>query len=315
MTTDASASALRDAVAIELLEEATSGRLDIRGPLSTVSRFYDARGLPSHARRLVRQQVIEQYLDREKGIRRDGYAAIVTAGPPGAGKTTSMRASGVAGPGWRTLDADIVKDLLLTLDLPTRFFQELLNNRVLADGHRMHPREFASLVHLESVGILDEIRTRCLADGENVIIEGTLSWLPYSREILLALALQDYQSVTIYDVEVPEATAQERAVNRWWTGRLAAIAGTDLMGGRFTPRAAIAERYSGAVRSICSAVAQAAFDSRLGREFRELVLICDGQTTEQLIRTEQRREHGELVVADPSFETGLTEPAISHDGT
>jgi 2-phosphoglycerate kinase len=37
------------------------------------------------------------------------------------------------------------------------------------------PRELATLVHTESTVIVDAVTERCLAAGENIVLEGTFS--------------------------------------------------------------------------------------------------------------------------------------------
>ncbi|MEO7071864.1 MAG: DUF427 domain-containing protein [Rhodanobacter sp.] len=67
---------------------------------------YTGGGHPTRARRQLRRQIIDQYLSRQNGVPREGAAALLTAGPPGAGKTTSLDQLGLAVSDWRRLDAD-----------------------------------------------------------------------------------------------------------------------------------------------------------------------------------------------------------------
>ena len=110
----------------------------------------------------------------------------------------------IAGTGWRILDADIVKDLILRHELRQGTYRPHLAH-LLPDGHPLLPRELAALVHHESVQIITGIRHRCLGAGENIVIDGTLAWPPYALELLTELAAHDYQHVSIVDVEVAAA--------------------------------------------------------------------------------------------------------------
>lgn len=97
------------------------------------------------------------------------FLALATAGPPAAGKSSSIERRELAGRGWRVLDADRVKDYLLRDALEQGFYDDLLEIE-LADGHHLMPRELATLVHTESMIIIDAITERCVNIGENVVI-------------------------------------------------------------------------------------------------------------------------------------------------
>ena len=69
-----------------------------------------------------------------------------------------------------------------------------------------------------------------------------------ARGILMAqLSEHDYTDVRIVDVEVPASIAQERAVRRWWEGRLRGISGmvTGWVGGSHPRR-----RSHGSTRTV-----------------------------------------------------------------
>jgi hypothetical protein len=153
--------------------------------------------------------------------------------------------------GWRVIDADKIKLQLLDEAVRDGVFDELLMRR-LADGHCIMPNELSSLVHNESVLLADRLIERSLEARENVIIEGTLSWTGLPRQYARMLELNEYENVTIVDVEVDCATALEQAYFRWSEGRTAAINGTDNGGGRFTPREAITSMYGDSGFSICN---------------------------------------------------------------
>lgn len=110
---------------------------------------------------------------------------------------------------------------------------------------RSCPAELAALVHLESVAFIDELRADCLARGENIVIEGTLSWPPAARQLLDELVKREYREVVIVDVEVPREGAHNQALDRWWQGRQERIAGRG-QGGRFVPARAVDHAFTAA---------------------------------------------------------------------
>ena len=124
-------------------------------------------------RRHFRKSVVKKYLGLNTP--QVGRLAIVTAGPPGSGKTTLLHAQVPTLTNYRILDADIVKDYLIDRAISDGIYNHLLSQR-LADGHCISPRELAPLVHRESTALIDQMRQICVGRGENVVIEGTLTW-------------------------------------------------------------------------------------------------------------------------------------------
>lgn len=92
------------------------------------------------------------------------------------------------------------------------------------------PRELAGLVHRESVVVLDTVRRRVLAEGENVVLEGTLGWPPQDPRLLQEFLAAGYERVDILDVQVPPPVEVERVTGRWWVERFAAVVGTHPLG-------------------------------------------------------------------------------------
>jgi hypothetical protein len=168
-------------------------------------------------RRHFRKGVVNKYLALSSP--QVGRLAIVTAGPPGAGKTTLLHAQvyNVAA-AYRILDADIVKDDLIEQALSDGIYNHLLA-RQLVDGYPISPRELAPLVHRESTVLIAQIRQICVASGENVVIEGTLTYPPQGPQIFGELAKSKYTSVEVFSVEIDQATAHAQALSRWWDGR------------------------------------------------------------------------------------------------
>ena len=185
--------------------------------------------------------------------RHDGPTAIISAGPPAAGKTTMLhnRISDIDD--YRIIDADIIKDHIIEQALTDGIYDHLLNAAPLADGHPLAPRELAALAHLESVNLADQIRRDCVSRKENVVIEGTLSWHKQGPNIFRELAENEYTDVEVYGIDIDHVTAHEQALNRWWQRRRQWIAGHDPLGGRFTPSDAIDICYpSTGGESVCT---------------------------------------------------------------
>ncbi|MGG7464768.1 zeta toxin family protein [Plantibacter sp. YIM 135347] len=208
--------------------------------------LYDADRLELHleliADELAKQPAVSQ---------QNSLGIVVTAGPPGAGKSTALSADPALAT-YRHIDADAFKDPLLMGEQDV--LAELLKY-TLADGRPVSLRELAGFVHAESTTIASTMRERCLANGENIIIHGTLSSTDHTTELLSQLDQHQYRRLVIYDVETTAEQAIEQALGRWWADR---EANRDGMGGRFVSPDTIRKQYApGAPVSNCAANADA----------------------------------------------------------
>lgn len=176
-----------------------------------------------------------------------GRAAVVTAGPPGAGKSQALETAGLTG--YRDIDPDDIKDALLRQLLKHGYLSRAVEH-VLPDGAVVSPRELSLLVHTQSVTIADRIRRACLGRGENFIIQGTFAWDGIVEQTMTELtnAAHPYRQLTIIDVEVPLDVAFRQSRERWSQAR-----GTDALGGRFVPPAAIEQLYLPSGTTVCAA--------------------------------------------------------------
>lgn len=236
--------ALRDLVAAELEElSAENGLLHAVSDRSTAILFNDS------AERLnFREQIAEDYLERESIVDREGYMQVITAGVPGAGKSTTIERLGLDMKGYRVIDADIVKEYLLDDAMKQETYADILGRR-LRDGKLIMLMELSGLVHVESASIADLIRRGCLERGENIIVEGTLSWPGLVDRYINEVNDFGYVGLEIVDVEVPAELAKKRALNRWWKDRKTSARSG---GGRFTPAAVIDGSFGeNRERSVC----------------------------------------------------------------
>lgn len=249
---------------------APGGELHRNSPLAT---YLPGEPITPDRVRFQRRLLDDLKDEGEGDIEKNGIAALITAGPPGAGKSTMVKEMHLAGVGWRRIDADDIKMRLLEAARQDGTFNAVLS-RGLADGYPIMLNELASLVHNESVFLADRFIERCLQARENVVIEGTLSWEGLPPRYARMLELNEYASVTILDVEVDCATALEHAYKRWNEGRIEVINGARHGGGRFTPKDAIVSLYDATGRfSKCNENAVDFFTSDGASGFDEVDLI------------------------------------------
>lgn len=240
------------------------GALDFQGPNSSHHLFAaDSR------REVVLEQVRDQFLSLQSDIDHDGRCAVVTAGPPGAGKSTLVHGLGY---GYRRIDPDAIKDLLLKRALDDGTYDPLLTVRIHGD-ERLQPRELSGLFHTESTVIANDVLGLSVQRQENVVMEGTLSWQPLIGRLIDLFERHEYRDLTILSCDLPEVIAQERALDRWWRDRQDFA---DELGGRFVPQRVIAALYPKTVDSSqCRENAEEMFMRSRG-SFRQVVL----QTTD-----------------------------------
>lgn len=177
------------------------------------------------------------YMSLQGDVSVGGHAVVVTAGPPGAGKTEARGTMALSG--YRVIDPDVAKDLLLR-DAEAHGLLAYRNSHLLPDGRPVGVRELAAHIHAISTRTTDLVRQLALAAGENVVIDGTLSWRPIIDVYIDELFSAGYEDLEVVDVEAPVDVALERARTRWWTGRQ-----DDLeLGGRFVPDQVIESFYA-----------------------------------------------------------------------
>lgn len=177
-----------------------------------------------------------RYLALQTGIKVEGRAVVYSAGPPGAGKSSALQSLKLEG--YRKIDPDEAKDLILD-DAHRHGLLTYRENFMLADGNSVSIRELVAHVHSISNRVTDLVRKLSLGAGENLIIDGTLSWAPLGSLYVDELYTAGYEGLTVVDVELPLRETLRRAKKRWWDGRQ----NDPIWGGRFMPESAIRTCY------------------------------------------------------------------------
>lgn len=241
-------------------------------------------------RALLHAELVADLLDEARETPREGLAAVVMAGVPGAGKSQSLQGRTDLD-GYFTLDADIIKSRLLDHPMTRDRFEEVLTRR-LSDGLPVKPEELATLVHHESTRIYDLVVNEVIRAGHNVILDGTLQWPGQGPRLAAALRAGDYESVEFIAVEVPQDVAQRQALTRWWTGRTDP---TRPNGGRYTPASVITAMYPvGSDQSVCLTRAIDAFNLADTIAFPRATLTIHNRHGRGPGIFQRHRDHGHL---------------------
>lgn len=222
-------------------------------------------------------QVAQQYRAQQPEVPTGGRAAVITAGVPGAGKSSAL---GAIVAGHRRIDPDEIKDILLAR-LDTAGLLEARRDHILADGNSVSPGELVGWVHRASTDVADRVRAASLQLGENFVMEGTLSWPKLPGSHVDELARGGYERLTILDIEVPLTVAIEQSKQRWWqerhSGRLTYGA---QIGGRFISESVLAQLYSGPhTASACAANARNLYSNANDAGIQSEILIISRTAT------------------------------------
>ncbi len=170
-------------------------------------------------RRLVRD-ARDWYLDTHAGeASRGGTCVVVTAGPPGAGKSSTLAAAVQDLSSRLVIDADVAKEFLARWCVLEGAYGQLLS-QTLTDGRPVMPLDLSPLLQTMSTEVCNAVRRSALEAGLDIVVEGTMSTPAYGERLLLSLAKADCRRLLVVSVETDRATAHERARARWWAGRL-----------------------------------------------------------------------------------------------
>ncbi|WP_055689106.1 zeta toxin family protein [Streptomyces prasinus] len=202
--------------------------------------------------------ILDEAKAQVAGLPRGGQAVLLTSGPPGAGKGTSLRllstrqgddtelgqalaeAHGVDPADYVVLDPDQFKEAIIRHGgapaLPPQAHQ-------LPGGRRLAPAELAPLVHRESSFLQDAFESWAREQGFNLLYDGVMKNFDKTRGLLGDLAQEGYGRRVVLSVEVPMQTSLEQNALRWQEGRAAFDTGLDAYGGRMAPEPLIRALY------------------------------------------------------------------------
>ncbi|MFK5633354.1 zeta toxin family protein [Ornithinimicrobium sp. LYQ103] len=291
----------------ELLRTLSSkeGPLRIDGATATVS-WPDAYvgGAPLAQRRRLHKEILENLplppeVDRPR--------VLMTAGPPGAGKSRIVREElvrlGLRDDECLTVDPDAMKDeLLKRLVVDGSYRERLLPKEVLqaeGTGHRFFPREMAALVHEESSQLAKDLLRQAMDVGCHIVIDGVMANLRSTESTLKRLSVADPDfAVTLLCVEVDKSGSRKRVQRRWQRGYEAALRevtnGSDPdhhLGGRFVPSEVNETIYDRKGPSACVRVAQdVASNHSIVTGYR--FFITDEDEAPELVKMEDRAPGG-----------------------
>ncbi|MFD5505000.1 zeta toxin family protein [Streptomyces sp. NPDC127061] len=232
------------------------------GDLSTGSADTYGQHHKNGAWTIERLRLHRTILDEAKaaceGLPRGGQAVLLTSGPPGAGKGTSLgllrtrqgddtelgraldQAHGVDPGEYVVLDPDQFKEAIIRHGgapvLPSHAY-------ALPGGRQLAPAELAPLVHRESSFLQDAFESWAREQGFNLLYDGVMKRFDKTRALLGDLEREGYARRVVLSVEVPMKTSLEQNALRWQRGRAEFDAGRDLYGGRMAPEPLIRALY------------------------------------------------------------------------
>ncbi|MEU4165934.1 zeta toxin family protein [Streptomyces sp. NPDC026665] len=228
------------------------------GDADTFARF--RRGaLWTPERERMHSAILEEFAGRCAGLPRDGHAALLTAGAPGAGKGGALRGLGewqgrddALGHALRRVHGIDVRDYVV-LD-PDQFKVAIFEHggsprlapsaRVLSDGRPVAPSETASLTHRESAFLQEVFEQWARSEGYNLLYDATLRDQRWNEKLLGDLRADGYDRRVLLSVEVPLDQCLAQNAGRWQHGRTEFDAGRDPYGGRMAPEVMIEDLYA-----------------------------------------------------------------------
>jgi predicted ABC-type ATPase len=170
-------------------------------------------------RRLVRV-ARDWYLETHaESVTRGGTCVVVTAGPPGAGKSSTLSTAVEDVRSRLVIDADVAKEFLARWCVDAGTYSAVLS-KILPDGRSVMPLDLSPLLQTVSTEVCNAVRRSALESGLDIVVESTMSTPAFGERLLLSLAKAACRQLIIVSVETDRETAHERARARWWAGRL-----------------------------------------------------------------------------------------------
>lgn len=157
--------------------------------------------------------------------------AVLLGGLPASGKTSALDKM-VQFP-----DGSSPKDYL-TID-PDEHKRDLIDWGLVPRIEGLSPMEHAPLIHRESVHLAQRLAERAMAEGVNVVFDGTLGNPATGWEHLYDLHEYGYNSPHGMFADIPVDESVQRAQQRHREGLEKYLSGEDAYGGRLVPEAYI----------------------------------------------------------------------------
>lgn len=255
------------------------GPLSPASPNATVNsrdRFL-APGIPTRPRRQLHARIIEEFFAENPDVARDRLA-IISVGPPGAGKSSAMKQLIPEHEQmlWRQIDPDEFKQRILHAEISDGTLVTLMPGGV----EQLPPGELAALVHEESSFLAAQARDLALARGERVVLDGVHGHVSKIEARLAQLAGAGYgaRSTNIVTVDGSWVITRARVEHRWRTSYVAYIAGEhDGTTTRFVPEAVTDELYADrtATTSTCRVATRDAMRGERARFLVERALVFE----------------------------------------
>ncbi|MFZ4840980.1 zeta toxin family protein [Mycetocola saprophilus] len=227
--------------------------LSVGAPTSTTLnprwfRERDGVPVPRAARIDLHNRLISTELAASSQAKYERFA-IITAGPPGAGKGTVLdRVLQRRRSDFLVIDPDVFKHHLLQEALDDGSYHSWIKpdsvRAAEAGGEEFDPLELSALVHAESSMLAKNLRRRALADGRNIVVDTVLSSASSAFALCSELQNNDY-SAEILDVEVPFELSAQRIDERWQRSFDQAREYGLGLGGRWVPSEYTREVFAG----------------------------------------------------------------------
>lgn len=197
-----------------------------------------AYGVWTPERDAIHRQIVDEIYARASDVPNQGRA-IIAAGPPGAGKTTTLRDhAGIDLDSYLTLNPDDMKEELARRGLIP----------AVPDEPDLSPMERSTLVHAESVRLAQLLADRAYRDRKNVIWDITMSSRKSTAGHLSRLRDAGYGHVATVLVDVPYDVSLKRITSRYAEGVEDYRNGVG-QGGRLLPTRALDNLFMSSDRS------------------------------------------------------------------
>ena len=199
------------------------GPFDAWGPNSTYQNYlkYGSTTRFTPEREALHERLLDKYKETH------GYdkisssnKAIMMAGAPGAGKSTTLKRALDGSPDtYLPIDPDAFKVLLIEEAIKSgeiNTFYNIPEVKQLTDqGEKFFPMDFGSLVHQESTYLAEELLKDAQREDKNVILDRVYSNPSTLQQDIDRLQKKGYQDISLINVEVTQENSHNRVYSRW----------------------------------------------------------------------------------------------------